>query len=98
MPKYTDSFGDEHLFVKCSCSHPEHQLHIHYNRWNYPESELEDEEMSISIFLQEKPFFKRLVAGVKYIFGYKSKYGHFGEICIDKETAKEIKEFMEKYK
>ena len=96
MALYKDQFGDEHLYVRCSCSSPEHQLHIHFNTWTN-DSNIIDEEMSISIFLQEKPFLKRLVMGIKYIFGYKSKYGHFGEILIDKNTAKEIKDFMGKY-
>jgi len=37
------------------------------------------------------PFWKRVVIGIKYIFGYRSKYGEF---IISKDNYKQFKEIL----
>ena len=92
MPIFKDQFDDENLFIPCICGHPEHQLQFSILTWNDAPP-----EMVIQPFLSSLPFHKRVWHGIKYIFGYKSKYGHFGEIQISKESAQEIKEYMERF-
>jgi hypothetical protein len=35
-------------------------------------------------------FFRRLVYAVKYVFGYRSKYGAFAEIVLSPREAKKL--------
>jgi hypothetical protein len=44
---------------------------------------LDDNNAYLHIFLRERRFFKRLLYGIKYIFGYKCKYGHWDEIILN---------------
>lgn len=63
--------------IFCDCHSPEHQLIV-----------LGDEDfVYLHIHLDKRSFWKRLVAGVKYIFGYYCQYGHWDEILLNKEAA-----------
>jgi len=73
-------------FVICSCNHSDHLIILNYDG-NY---------CSIEVHLSPLPFFKRLINGIKYIFGFRSRYGDFDEIMIDREKATKIKEFFDK--
>lgn len=63
----------------CSCHSDEHQIIIHHD--------LEDRLVYLHIHLAGRPFFKRLIAGVKYIFGYKCRYGAWDEMILTSDQA-----------
>lgn len=75
-------------FILCSCSHSDHLIILN----------LDDnkEYCSMEVHLSPLPFFKRLINGIKYIFGFRSRYGDFDEIMINREKAEGIKQFMDK--
>ena len=50
-----------------------------------------------SVHLKAKPFFKRLTHAVKYLFGFRSKYGDFDEILIDHDSAKRLAKLCTDY-
>lgn len=56
-------------YFECECYSDEHALKFTFDP--------DDGELYLSVFLQKRPFFKRLWAAIKYVFGYKSKYGDF---------------------
>lgn len=57
-----------HNYFECECGSPEHTLVFRYNE--------EDNELYTMVFLnQYRNIFKRIWVAIKYIFGYKSKYG-----------------------
>ena len=58
----------------CSCNNIEHQIHIYKDE--------EFKSVAMSIHLVSGSFWKRLINGIKYIFGYKSKYGDFDEFIF----------------
>ena len=65
----------------CDCSSMEHQFSLWIDDWDTPEHhELLCLEVSLC---QSKPFFTRIWLAVKYIFGYRSKYGMWAEMIID---------------
>jgi len=68
MKKYN---GFEKHFFSCQCHSPEHTLQFLFDE--------EENELSTSVFLGNEymPWWKRLWIGIKYIFGYKCRYGHF---------------------
>jgi hypothetical protein len=74
--------NERKVFV-CSCGSLEHQVSFWLN-W-------EDDELYLEIHLNNHDnFFKRLWTGLKYAFGYKSKYGHWDNIILDKEKQTEL--------
>lgn len=74
--------------ISCSCHSPEHTMTYHLNP--------EDKEVYTSVYLhQYRPIYKRIWIAIKYIFGYKSKYGHWDCFSADKEKILELKAFFD---
>ena len=69
-------FYRKELFV-CDCGDLEHQFVI---------SSYGDNEIYLSILLDNMTFWSRL----KYLFGFKSKYGAFGEIILNNTERKRL--------
>ena len=65
----------ESKFLLCECCSSEHQLVVHFEK----NEEYKEVTLSYSL-IDNLSFFKRVWLGIKYIFGYRSRYGHFGEI------------------
>lgn len=78
---------DEKLIV-CACFNVEHQMIIEYDE--------EDNLAYVEYHLAKLPFWKRLWHGIKYIFGYRSKYGDFDEMIITDKYGEYLKELGEK--
>jgi hypothetical protein len=70
---------ENNILLICDCSSLEHQIVFRY--------EVDDNMVFANIHLVKKSFFKRIVLGVKYIFGYSCKYGHFEEFILKREHA-----------
>jgi hypothetical protein len=78
---------EDKLYVDCACHSPEHL--IKFTRFE------DEEEVSVYVLLVDYDnFFKRAWKGLKYIFGYKCRYGHFDEIILNKTAQKEIIEYL----
>ena len=75
----------EELII-CACGEPEHQMIFRTIDG--------DDDVYVSIYLVKLPFFKRLWFGIKYIFGYQSKYGAFDEIIITKKHTGTIEKVL----
>ena len=64
----------EDILLICECTSKEHQvIFSHIVGYN---------TVYVSVHLSKLPFFKRVVAGLKYIFGHKCKYGNFEETIL----------------
>ena len=82
-----DTKLERELFV-CACGDVEHQFVI---------SKFEDEpEFFVEVHLSDSRFFRRLLIGLKYIFGKKSKYGAFEEIILNPEDVERLKKVFDK--
>ena len=68
------------LFI-CECQNIEHQL-----IFSYFEDD-EEKDVFVSVHLTPDRWYRRIVNGIKYIFGYKCCYGHFDEFIFKKEDA-----------
>ena len=74
----------------CKCDNVEHQLVF---RW------FADEEMVyMTTHLYKLPFWKRLWHGIKYIFGYKCRYGDFDEFIFNKNDVEKLEKIVEHLK
>lgn len=85
MNKMTDT--QERLLV-CECSSHEH---IAIATW-FPDDK--DKAIYLSIHLKHESFLKRLIQGIKYIFGYKCKYGNFDEIILGEKHLSDLKDMV----
>jgi len=86
--KTRQRYNEHELILECNCTDIDHLVKVCY---------YDDEPGFISFcvtLVTWKNFFGRLWDGLKYAFGYTSRYGHFDEIEIDKEDAKELIEFL----
>ena len=70
--------NDKKLLI-CKCNSIEHQLIIEYNK--------DDNEVYVNTFLNNGTLWERIKNSIKYIFGYKSQYGHFDEFIMDEKYA-----------
>jgi len=77
---------DEMILI-CSCYSFEHMMHFWWCE--------EERVLYIHTHLHTyKNFFKRLWAGLKYAFGYKSRYGEWDSLIFDNNNLQELKEFL----
>jgi hypothetical protein len=75
------------IFV-CECHSLEHQVSFWYDE--------EDELVYIETHLTTHDnFFKRLWVGLKYAFGYKSRFGEWDEVLMGEDKQKELYEWFE---
>lgn len=78
----------EEKLIVCACHNVEHQAIIYYDK--------EFNQAYVEYHLCKLPFMKRLCNGIKYIFGYTSKYGDFDEMIIGEEYGEYFKILGEK--
>jgi hypothetical protein len=75
----------------CDCHSTEHQIVVYYS-----EDSLSDgttiPSCYLHVHLNSQSFWKRLVYGVKYIFGYKSRFGAWDEMILNPDDADKIQE------
>ena len=71
------------ILFKCDCSSDEHQIIV--------EVDTVENMLFCHIHLQKRPFLKRIWMGLKYIFGYHCRYGHWEEFIWKQEDAPLIK-------
>jgi hypothetical protein len=86
---------DESQFFECACHSDEHTLRFSF----IPSDDPLDNEVYSSVFLnQYHSFFGRLWVAIKYLFGYKCKYGHFDCFILKDADVDRMVELMTKYK
>ena len=82
-------------YYECDCDGFDHILRASY----YDKQASDDalELLYIEFHLKPRPFFKRFWPAIKYICGYKSKYGNFDEFLWTPETAKQFSNYLIRY-
>ena len=70
----------------CECHSTDHQMIFLYD-----DEDIDYKTVYIHTHLAKKGFWERLKYGIKYIFGYQSRYGAFDEFIID---SKDIDKFQ----
>ena len=76
--------------VVCGCRYAEH--HYVYTK---VAPEYGDKYVYISVHLSNYSFWKRVKLAIKYIFGYKSKYGNYDTFIINKYNIKQFREIVD---
>ena len=81
-------------YFDCQCACAEHVLRFIYCK------AFKDEEpqLYLDIFLgQYRNFFQRTWLALKYVFGYKCKYGHFDNWIFKLEDAQRLRDMVNRY-
>lgn len=75
--------------ILCECRSPEHQMIL---EWDF-----EDKFIYCSIHLNPVGgFWKRLKLALRYLFGYRSRYGHWDEFIFGKEQINVLRKFIDR--
>lgn len=79
-------------FFECACEADEHILRFTLDK------DPEDPGIYTSIFL-DSPYtwWRRVWIGIKYIFGYKCQYGHFGNWELRDEDVTRLRSMCNEY-
>ena len=76
-------------YFECACHSTEHTLRF---VWDDSENTIYTE-----VFLhQYRNFFKRIWVALRYVFGYKCRYGHWDCFLLNPEDAARLKAMTEK--
>lgn len=77
-------------FLLCLCGHSDHMIILNFEETG------DYVECSMEIHLSPLPFYKRLWRAIKYVCGYRSRYGDFDELIIDRESAVKLRNYFDK--
>lgn len=78
-------------FYECQCYSDEHILRFFLDK--------KDGWLCVSTFLsQPNSFFQRIWLAIKYVFGYKCKYGHFDCFIFRDEDADRLINLLQQLK
>lgn len=71
-------------FFECQCHSDEHTLKF------IADEDEEDPEIFTAVFLHSGPWYTRVLKGIKYIFGYKCRYGHWDCFIMKPEDSERL--------
>jgi len=77
----------QNQFLVCACNNTEHQIVFMYDVY-YP-------GVYMQVHLVKKPFWQRLIYGIKYIFGRTSQYGAFDEFVFHPDHSNQLLEVLD---
>lgn len=80
----------ESEILLCECHSTDHQIIMNHDK--------EDNIVYCHIHLSSRPFFKRVWFGLKYIFGYKCRYGHWDEFIFKIKDADKMQKVADTLK
>ncbi len=83
------TYTELEIFV-CNCHSFEHQAKFVYDK--------NDRMLYVYVHLARYGFWKRLVAGIKYIFGYSSRFGEWDQFIFQEKDEVELREFLNQLK
>ncbi len=76
-------------FFECACHSDEHTLKFSYDP--------EDNELYTSVYLnQYRNIFRRVWVAIKYVFGYRCKYGHWDCFIMQPKDAGRLRAFLDR--
>lgn len=86
---------EQEVFI-CTCTSLEHQFAISYLPGD------KDKDLLPNLFLSVHlssclPWYKRVWQGIKYVLGYRCKYGDFDEVWFQNEDVWRLKSILNEY-
>lgn len=87
--------GTVEEFFTCICSSEEHMVSFKY--YIEKDGTIDEDGMYISIHLSPHTFWGRVKHAVKYIFGYRCRYGDWEEIVFKRQDAERLRDMLNTY-
>ena len=81
---------EQNELIICKCHNSEHQIIFKY--WD---DDLHDYVYMDVLINPEYKLWRRIKEAIKYIFGYRSKYGMFDEFILDKKDIPKLEKIVE---
>ena len=83
---------DQTLFLECMCYSDEHTL-----KW-WLDADPDWPQVYVSVFLESYPnVFKRMWVAIRYVFGYKCRFGHWDSFMLRPEDIGRMQALLEAY-
>lgn len=73
----------------CQCHSYDHMIHIFYDK---DEQDPSMSDVAISVHLRPLRWYERIWHAIKYVFGFRSRYGDFDEFLFKPEDYKALKD------
>jgi hypothetical protein len=80
----------------CECYSMDHQCKFWHDTTEYEDGTKFDELYFIPHLTTHNSFWKRLWHGLKYAFGYTSRYGAWDEMLFSTEDQKKLRDYLNK--
>jgi hypothetical protein len=80
------------IFI-CECHSTEHQIVFYFDEDDYLGRV--HSIVYVHINLNKKKFWERLLYGIKYIFGYRCRFGAFDEFILNPDDADRLQEVVD---
>ena len=87
----TPEFDEHAISVTCACHSAEHNLQLAYY------DDADDWELFASVHLVSRGLLSRIWTAIRYVFGYRCRYGEWEELLIGTRDAREVIEFLQAY-
>jgi hypothetical protein len=84
---------ESHDILICECHSTEHQILLLYSEDEYSTGKTFP-TCYAHIHLNRRPFWERVKYGIKYIFGYKCKYGAFDEFMFNPNDVQKLEKLV----
>ena len=92
MKTEEESIEKQHLHTEltliCACYNFEHQLIF------WKDDEFRETIIYVNPHLAQKRLWKRIVYAIRYIFGYKSRFGAWDEFIMEKEHIEKLFQYL----
>jgi hypothetical protein len=72
-------------FIVCSCGSLDHMLVVNKDA----------EDATVEVHLAPLPLWKRIRNAVKYVLGYRSRFGDYEEFFLSRESAGRLRECLD---
>ena len=80
-------------YIRCHCQDTEHMAVMTY----YEPVKEDDKEIYFHFHLAQHGFFRRLKEAIKYIFGYKCRYGMYDELLLTDRSIYKLQEYLTEF-
>lgn len=89
--------GINNEYYECICDHSDHTIRVSYVVDDENVLDEEEDEIYLEVQLPDQPFFRRLWRGLKYIFGYHCKYGHWETTTLKEKDAIRFRDLLDRF-
>ena len=92
--------GLQMYYIECDCTCNDHLIVFSLSNDEFDDGfddGCDEHVLYVCTQLRRDSFFNRVWLGIKYIFGYQSKYGHWDEARLSGDNVEDLKKLLKDY-